>query len=178
MLGCGKEKSKESTYKKTKYKNIFLTLPKKTTMSKVQNLTHIVFNTKNRKMTITNDFREDVYRFIWNECKKMNCYLVRINGIPNHIHILVDINPSIALSDFVKKIKQQSSNWMKECGKFPDFEGWGREYGAFSVSESAKSAITEYIIGQQEHHNIYSFEDEYKELCSNSGLYLSELDLT
>ena len=147
-------------------------------MSRVQNLTHIVFNTKSRKMTIANDYREDVYRFIWHLCKEMNCYLVRINGIPSHIHILVNINPSISLSEFVRNIKQQSSNWMKACGKFPDFEGWGKEYGAFSVSESAKFVVIEYIKGQQEHHRRCTFENEYKELCSKNGLGFTNFDLT
>ena len=67
---------------------------------------------------------------------------------------------------------------MKECGKFPDFEGWGREYGAFSVSESAKFAVIEYIIEQQEHHRKFTFENEYKDLCSKYGLSLTNLDLT
>ena len=133
-------------------------------MSRVQNLTHIVFNTKSRKMTIANDYREDVYRFIWHLCKEMNCYLVRINGI--------------SLSEFVRNIKQQSSNWMKACGKFPDFEGWGKEYGAFSVSESAKFVVIEYIKGQQEHHRRCTFENEYKELCSKNGLGFTNFDLT
>ena len=124
------------------------------------------------------DYREDVYRFIWHLCKEMNCYLVRINGIPNHIHILVNINPSISLSEFVRIIKQQSSNWMKACGKFPDFEGWGKEYGAFSVSESAKFVVIEYIKGQQEHHRRCTFENEYKELCSKNGLGFTNFDLT
>ena len=147
-------------------------------MSKVKNLIHIVFNTKSRKMTIANGYRDDVYRFIWHLCKEMNCYLLRINGIPNHIHILVSLSPTISVADFVKKIKQQSSSWMKDCGKFPDFDGWGREYGAFSVSESAKFAVIEYIIGQQEHHRKFTFENEYKDLCSKYGLSLTNLDLT
>lgn len=159
-------------------RKLFVIFAKNRSMSKVRNLLHIVFNTKSRKMTIANDYREDVYRFIWKLCKEMNCYLLQVNGIPNHIHILVSLSPSISVADFVKKVKQQTSSWMKECGSFPDFEGWGREYGAFSVSESAKFDVIEYIKGQQVHHRKVTFENEYKDLCSNSGLSFTSFDLT
>ncbi|MGM9799767.1 MAG: IS200/IS605 family transposase [Muribaculaceae bacterium] len=147
-------------------------------MSKVQNLIHIIFNTKNRKFTITNDNREDLYRFIWKLCSQSGCYLLRIGGIPNHIHILLDLSPLISLSDLVKKIKQQSSNWMKESSLFPEFEGWGREYGAFSVSLSHKDSVIEYIKSQQEHHKVVSFEDEYKQICRKNGFDISDYDFT
>ncbi len=74
-------------------------------MSKVKALYHIVFCTKRRQMTISETHSEDVYRFIWNIIKESRSKLLRIGGIQNHIHLLIDLNPSIALSSLMRDIK-------------------------------------------------------------------------
>lgn len=88
----------------------------------------------------------------------------------DHIHILVDLHPSIALSDFVKVIKVSSSKWMKESGLFPDFDGWGIKYCALSYSEREKYKIINYIKNQQEHHKKECFQDEIKKLWTEAEL--------
>lgn len=75
-------------------------------MSRVNAIFHIVINTHNRQMTIRNDHREDLYRYIWKIIKNNDCVLYRINGLPNHLHILLDLKPTLALSDLVRQIKQ------------------------------------------------------------------------
>ncbi len=78
-------------------------------MSKVSALYHIVFCTKYREMTLTDSYLEDVYRFIWSEVKKQKCTLLRIGGIANHVHMLVELNPTTALASFMRAIKSDSS---------------------------------------------------------------------
>lgn len=82
----------------------------------------IVFGTKYRKPTVSDDNCEELYKYIWGIVKNNNSKLYRINGIEDHIHIFCDLHPSIALADFVKDIKVASSIWMKHSGLFPDFE--------------------------------------------------------
>ena len=86
--------------------------------------------------------------------------MLRIGGIENHVHILVDISSNVSLAEFVKRLKQQSSVWAKH--KFILFEGWSKEYAAFSCSNSDKDRIIEYIKMQEEHHRVLSFEEELK----------------
>jgi putative transposase len=43
--------------------------------------------------------------------------------MPNHTHLLVDIHPTFALSDFMKELKEFSSKWLSTNPNFPDFEG-------------------------------------------------------
>ena len=62
-----------------------------------QILYHIVFRTKGSEKTINQDHREDLYKYIWGIVKNKKCVLYRINGIEDHIHILSDLHPSIAL---------------------------------------------------------------------------------
>jgi hypothetical protein len=66
----------------------------------------------------------------------------------------------------MKDMKVASSVWMKQCGLFPDFEGWQDGYGAFTYAEKDKEMILGYIKNQKEHHKKESFLDEYKRLLS------------
>lgn len=147
-------------------------------MSRVNAIFHIVINTKNRKMTINNEHREDLYRYIWKILKNKGCVLYRINGIANHIHMLIDLKKDLSLSDLMKELKQSSSIWAKQCGLFPEFEGWGKEYAAFSCSYSHKDAVIEYIKSQQEHHNVKSFEEEIRQIYNKAGVDWNDLYLT
>lgn len=81
-----------------------------------------------------------------------------------HIHILVDLHPSLALSDFVKTLKVSSSKWMKESGFFPKFKGWGIKYCALTYSLKEKDTLINYIKNQQKHHKIESFREEIQRI--------------
>lgn len=147
-------------------------------MSRVNAIYHIVINTHNRQMTIRNDHREDLYRFIWKIIKNNDCVLYRINGMLNHLHILLDLKPTMALSDLVRQIKQSSSEFARTCGFFPDWNGWGKEYAAFSVSYEDRLAVVDYIKGQQEHHAKETFEEEFKLMALKNGITWSDYLLT
>lgn len=147
-------------------------------MSKTVSLHHIVINTKNRHMTINAEHAEDMYRFITSIVKRNECHLCRIGGIENHIHMLIDLAPTVTLSHLLWDIKRSSSDWAKRSGLFPEFVGWGKEYGAFSVSNSHRDAVIRYIMGQREHHNRVSFDDEYQRLAERNGVAWSEYLLT
>ncbi len=120
-------------------------------------------------MTITPSHCEDLYRFITSIVKRNNCVLYRIGGIENHIHMLIDLSPTVTLSHLMWDIKRSSSDWAKQSGLFPQFVGWGKEYGAFSVSVSHKQAVIDYIISQPEHHRRVLFDDEYKRITERNG---------
>ena len=90
-----------------------------------QILYHIVFRTKGSEKTINQDHSADLYRYIWGIITHKKCTLFRINGMEEHIHILSDLHPSIALADYIREIKVSSAKWMKGTGHFPNFRGWG-----------------------------------------------------
>ncbi len=147
-------------------------------MSKVSALYHIVFNTKLRKMTIPMDKRRDLYAYIFGVIKHHRCGLIRINGIGNHIHMLVNLSPTISLSEFVATIKRSSSIWIKEHEDYKDFEGWGREYYAATISRNQTESVVQYIINQESHHLGQNFEDEIKQQMIAEGLGWDDRDLT
>ncbi len=81
--------------------------------------------------------------------------------MPDHVHLLVGLKPSIAISDLVRDIKAGSSkfitdnHWVK--GKF----NWQEGFGAFSYSRSQIDAVIKYILNQEEHHKKKTFREEY-----------------
>ena len=97
-------------------------------MSKTQILLHIVFTTKYRLQTIPLLHKRELYRYIYGIIRNYHCHTLRINGMTEHVHILLDLNPTVALADLVKKIKQSSSVWMKINPYFNLFEGWNTGY--------------------------------------------------
>ena len=146
-------------------------------MSKVAALYHIVFCTKYRQFTIENDLREELFRFIWTKVKEFDSRLIRINCIPNHVHLLIDLNPNHALKDVVSKIKSATSQWLRKDERFPHFKGWAKEYFASSVSPENQEIVIRYIMNQQEHHKIEEFDKELWGMCTNAYLQYHENDL-
>jgi REP element-mobilizing transposase RayT len=139
-------------------------------MSTVKLLTHIVFATKRREMTINEEHCEDLYRYVAAFLKKHNCYLKRVNGIGNHIHILVDIHPSISVAALVQQLKRDSSVWMAQSHLFPNWSGWCEGYFACAVSPKSQDAVIEYIKSQKQHHKVKQFDDEYMALLKNAKI--------
>ncbi len=70
-------------------------------MSYTRLLYHIVIRTKANQPTLSIAHSDHLYRYIWGIIKNKNCYLYRINGTEDHIHILVSVHPTLALSDFI-----------------------------------------------------------------------------
>ena len=146
-------------------------------MSKVAAYYHIVFCTKAREMTLPGERREDMYRFMWKEIKNLNCRLLRIGGIANHVHILLDLHPSVALADLMKNVKGKSSTWMGRTDGFLSFKGWASEYFASTVSPEHRFAVIEYIKNQETHHYGVGFEDEIKGMYRIADLPYHEKDM-
>ncbi len=121
-------------------------------MSYTRLLYHIVFRTKNSMNTIPEEHEKELYAYILGIVNNKKSKLYRIGGVSNHIHMLVDIHPSFAVSDFMKELKEYSSKWLLKNPNFPDFSGWAVSFAAFSYNLKEKQTIINYIMNQKEHH--------------------------
>ncbi len=83
------------------------------------------------------------------------------SGIEDHVHLLLKIHPSFALSNTMQFIKSNSSRWINEGRRIDAKFEWQSGYGAFSVSQSMIDTVYKYISNQAEHHRTMSFEEEY-----------------
>ena len=131
---------------------------------------HIVFATKNRAPLITPDRKERLYEYIGGIVRGLGGILLGINGIEDHIHILVKLRPDKSVSDVLRDLKSNSSGWMHDV--FPDARdfSWQNGYGAFTVSVSQIDGVRRYIADQEIHHAARSFEDEFVRLLEKNGV--------
>jgi REP element-mobilizing transposase RayT len=133
-----------------------------------------VFRTQDSQPALKRDHTDKLYAYITGIIKNKNSHLYRINGVENHLHILTDVHPSVALADFVREIKVSTSIWMKNSGLFPAFKGWAEGYGSFTCSYMDMGRMIDYVQAQQKHHRKRTFEDEYRTLLQESGIRIEE----
>jgi len=124
----------------------------------------VIFSPLMHENIIKSNWCDELYKYIGGIVKNKGQKLIAINGMPDHIHIFIGIKPSIAVSDLVRDIKNNSSNFINEKkfvqGKF----SWQEGYGAFSYSHSQINSVYQYVLNQKEHHRKKSFKEEYMEL--------------
>jgi REP element-mobilizing transposase RayT len=133
----------------------------------------IIFHPKMNKNTLSLD-PNDVYNYLWGIVKNKKSKLYQINGVENHIHMLVDIHPANAVADFMKDLKAYSSSWIKESKAHPNFTGRADGYGCFTSSINERDRLINYIKGQKEHHKNETFEDEYRRLLIEQEIEIDE----
>lgn len=140
-------------------------------MSYTQLLYHIVFRTKYSAQAISIEHEQLLYNYIWGLCMQRNVVLSRIGGMPDHIHMLVQLPATMSVSDFVRDIKALSSKFLRDnLDKFPLFLGWGKSFCALSITNSDKDRVYNYIKNQKEHHLGTSLNDEIVTLLNDANI--------
>ena len=125
---------------------------------------HCVFAVKGRNNMITNNFREDLHKYMSGILKKDNAFPLAVGGWLDHVHVFFELLPHTNVSDIMRMLKATSSKWINDNklikGKFE----WQKGYGAFSYSKSQRNDVINYIMNQEEHHKIKTFREEYLDL--------------
>ena len=123
----------------------------------------IVFAVKGRENLIQKTWKDDLHKYISGIIKGKGQKPIIVNGMPDHIHAFVGFRPSMNISDLVRDIKNNSSNFVNDHklvkGKF----SWQEGYGAFSYSKSHVPQVIHYIQQQEQHHQKKTFLEEYRE---------------
>lgn len=131
---------------------------------------HIVFSTKLRRPAITNPIRERLYEYIGGIIRGQNGSLLEIGGVEDHVHILTNFSPTLAISNLIRDIKANSSKWLNALPESKMRFEWQKGYGAFTVSYSQIDVVRRYIQHQEEHHRTVSFEGEYVRFLERHGI--------
>jgi REP element-mobilizing transposase RayT len=145
-------------------------------MSYVKLLYHVIIRTKAAQPVLSLEYSDDLYRYIWGIIKNKNSVLYRINGMEDHIHILLSLHPTLALSDFMRDLKAESSKMLKRTVGFERFSAWSDGYAALTYSLKDKNMIINYIKKQRDHHKKQTFKDEYVVFLKEMGFVLDERD--
>ncbi|MFN0012284.1 MAG: IS200/IS605 family transposase [Phycisphaerales bacterium] len=134
-----------------------------------QNFYQAVYGTKHRTLWIAPEVEERLHPFLAGIAKDLNCTPIAINGMAEHVHVLVRFPSDVAVADLLRHLKARSSKWIHET--FPalgDF-GWQEGCGGFTVSKPSVAEIEHYIRNQKDHHKGMSFEAEYLAMLRKTG---------
>lgn len=142
-----------------------------------QNYYHAVFGTRERRPLIVEALEERIWAFLGGIVCDLGCTPVAINGMPDHVHMLIRYRADLAHSDMLRHIKTRSSKWINETiGTMRPF-AWQGGYGGFTVSKSNVSAVAKYIANQKEHHRTMDFRTEFMEMLRRHDIEFCEQDV-
>lgn len=135
---------------------------------------HVIFSVQNRECIIGKNWKDELYKYIAGIIRNNNHKLLVINGMPDHLHILIGLRPSQSISDLLQDIKGSSSKWINEKKFVKGRFSWQEGFGAFSYSRSQLPPVIQYIENQEEHHRKKTFIEEYKESLKEFGIDYNE----
>jgi len=122
-----------------------------------------VFVVKYRRGLIHSSWKDELYKYITGIVQTNRHKMISINGMPDHVHVLIGMRPHQSISDLMQDIKGDSSKWINEKKFLQSKFEWQEGYGAFSYSKSDLKNVIRYIENQEEHHGRKTFLEEYKE---------------
>ena len=135
---------------------------------------HLVFAVKYRERLLTKEIRDELFKYISGIISNRKHKVIIINGMTDHIHILIGLNPNDKISDLVACVKRESSSFVNEKKFFRGKFHWQDGYGAFSYSRSQLDVIYKYLANQEAHHKKSTFREEYVELLMRFEIKFEE----
>jgi REP element-mobilizing transposase RayT len=135
---------------------------------------HLVFSTKNREPLIRTDWAPRLYQYIGGIVRGQGGCLIAAGGMADHVHLLASLGKTNAVADLVRDVKSNSSRWVHETLANLRGFAWQTGYGAFAVSYSKIDEVKRYIAGQEEHHRVRSFKEEFVAFLERHGIEYDE----
>jgi putative transposase len=113
---------------------------------------HFAWSTHSRIEMIRRDQRPQILLIINEEAKKRGGWLIRHNAMPDHVHLLVSLPPTIKVSDFIGQVKGATAHRINEEIKLNFKLKWQEGYGVLSMRKDELEKVSRYIDNQETHH--------------------------
>ena len=120
-----------------------------------------VFAVKGRENLLQKPWRDEVFKYMVGIIKGKGQKPIIVNGVENHVHVFVGLKPSMSISDLVRDIKNNSTNFINEQKYVNKRFQWQEGYGAFSYAHSQINDVYQYLLNQEAHHAKKTFHEEY-----------------
>jgi REP element-mobilizing transposase RayT len=135
---------------------------------------HVIFSTKNRERSISQIIEQRVWEYLGGIARENDMKALQIGGIEDHVHLVIGIPATLAVSRALQLLKGGSSKWIHET--FPELARfqWQDGYGAFTVSKSQMAEVIDYVARQREHHKVLTFQEEYRGFLRKHGIDFDE----
>jgi putative transposase len=133
-------------------------------------LMHCVFATKERRPLIVPALQSRLWPYLGGIARENGMKALEVGGVSDHVHILLSLPTTLAISKAAQLLKGNSSKWIHET--FPEHRhfAWQEGYGAFSIGVSGVEDTVAYIRRQEEHHRKHSFLEEVEVFLKKHGL--------
>lgn len=135
---------------------------------------HCVFAVKYRAAMLQESWDDRLRLYITAIVQNDGHKMLAINNVADHLHFLVGLNPQQSISDLLRRVKGDSSEWIAREKLTNHKFQWQEGYGAFSHSKTQLDQVVKYIVNQQEHHQKLTFLDEYRKMLTDFGVQFDE----
>jgi len=135
---------------------------------------HAIFAVQNRLSIIKDEWQNDLYSYITGIVTNHGHKMMQINGMPDHVHMLIGLRPVQSLSELMKYVKQDSTKWINQNRFINGRFSWQEGFGAFSHSKSQIPGVIKYIREQEEHHRKSTFREEYTDFLEKFDVDFDE----
>ena len=140
-----------------------------------QGYTHFIFSTKYRDPLILPDYEKEIFSYIGGISNHVGSQTLSVGGFLDHVHILCKMSKNISVAEYMKKVKGNSSKWVKSLDpRFANFY-WQNGYVGYSVDAGRVSSLIKYIQNQKKHHlKNKSYQNEARLLMKENGIEYDE----
>jgi len=134
----------------------------------------VVFAVQGRENLLQKPWRNEVFKYMAGIIKGKNQKPIIINGVSNHVHLFIGLKPAMALSDLVRDVKNNTTNFINDQ-KFVRGEfSWQQGFGSFSYAHSQIGQVYQYVLNQEAHHAQKTFKQEYLEFLKKFEIEYDE----
>ncbi|WP_259071085.1 IS200/IS605 family transposase [Mucilaginibacter sp. X4EP1] len=133
-----------------------------------------VMAVKYRQSLIQPEWKDQLQKYITSIVQNHGHKMLAINTMPDHLHLFFGFRPNQSLSDLMRIVKSESSQWINDKQFTPAVFRWQEGYGAFSYSRSHVKTVTEYVLNQEEHHRKKTFLEEYRQFLEHFEIEYDE----
>ena len=113
---------------------------------------HLIWATWDRSPRISPSIEKKTYRYITSQIHDLGCKILAINGMPDHIHLVIKYPSTLSVAEIVKKAKGGSSRLINQTLDVDELFRWQAGYAAFTVSRWDLHKIIKYVNNQKKNH--------------------------
>lgn len=113
---------------------------------------HFVWSTKHRKPRLTSQVEPIIYGYLRSKAIGLGATVFALNGVADHVHMVVSVPPKMAVAKFVGQVKAVASTKFNRLGLSQEPFFWQESYSVFSFDGKRLPNYIAYVERQKEHH--------------------------